>query len=239
MLLEHSLSIIVPAYNEAGNIELALDDLLDIVKGNEEKVEIIVVNDGSKDDTGTIAEEYAKTHPSVRVHHNNPNRGLGYSYSKGVELAEKEYIMMVPGDREICKESIRTAISLTGQADIIIPFIQNREQRSLTRQGISKLFTLTVNLIAGLNITYYNGPVIHNAKLLKAQEIKTAGFAYQAELLVKMILDGASFIQVSMLIQPREHGAANALKLTNWVRVGRTLLSLCYYVYFIRGKRGL
>ncbi len=239
MLLEHTLSIIVPAYNEAGNIELALDDLLDIIKGNEEKVEIIVINDGSKDNTGEIAEGYARKHPSVRVHHNNPNRGLGYSYKKGVESAEKEYIMMVPGDREICKESIRTIISLTGQADIIIPFIQNRKKRSWVRQGISKLFTMTVNLISGLNITYYNGPVIHSAKLLKAQEIKTAGFAYQAELLVKMILNGASIIQVSMLIQPREFGAANALKAQNFLRVGRTLLSLCKYVYLTRGKRGL
>ncbi|MBF0275158.1 MAG: glycosyltransferase family 2 protein [Nitrospinae bacterium] len=231
-MLIDTLSIIVPAYNEAGNIEKTLDDLLRILKDDLEKIEIIVINDGSKDDTGKIIDDYGSRYPSVKPYHNNPNKGLGYTYRRGVELATMNYITLVPGDNEICIDSIRNYLMLTGCTDIVIPFIQNYETRPLLRQGLSKMFTMVINAISGLNITYYNGPVVHSAKLLKARDINTDGFAYQADLLVRMIKEGATFTQVSMLIQPREHGAANALNMKNLIAVTRTIIDLFKYCRF-------
>jgi len=232
MLLHDTLSIIIPAYNEAGNIELALDDLLDILKDDLNKVEILVFNDASTDNTGEIADDYASRYPCIKVIHNNPNKGLGYNYRKGIEMATMNYIMLIPGDREINIVSIKAIMTLIGFSDIVIPFIQNYKIRPLLRQALSKSFTLTINAISGLNITYFNGPVVHKATLLKARKINTDGFAYQAELLVKMILEGATFTQVSMIIQPREHGVANALNPQNILRVTRTIFDLIKYRLF-------
>ena len=236
MKLLDSVSIIVPAYNEEGNIERTIDELIEITEESHDLVEIIVINDGSIDKTGEIIEKYAENYPFIKAYHNRPNKGLGYTYRKGVELATKNYITLVPGDGEICKDSIKTYLALTGYADIIIPFIQNYWIRPLSRQFLSKTFTMLVNAISGLNITYYNGPVIHKAELLKKRKINADGFGYQAELLVKMIKEGASFVQVSMLLQPRRYGATSALNLKNFIDVAKTLYEIFSYCYLRKDK---
>ena len=84
----HEISIIVPAYNEAANIEAALDNLVEHLKQASMDYEIIVVNDGSRDRTGLLAENKSKANNRIKVVHNDPNRGYvmyeaGHSHNKG------------------------------------------------------------------------------------------------------------------------------------------------------------
>ena len=92
----HSLTIIIPAYNEADAISPTLDQILHIMESRSLKnFEVLVFDDASTDRTGSIAEEYAKKHAHVRVFRNPKNSGMGYSYKEGVKAAANEYLMPV------------------------------------------------------------------------------------------------------------------------------------------------
>src|SRR5450759_1400719 len=72
-------SVVIPAYNESIRLRPTLDALLSYTQGQNWDAEILVVNDGSSDDTAQIVREYAQAHPQILLVENPGNRGKGYS----------------------------------------------------------------------------------------------------------------------------------------------------------------
>src|SRR3989344_8785130 len=104
-MIKNSLSVVVPAHNEEDNLGLVIKDLISTIPKYTKNFEVIVVDDGSTDKTGKIADRWAKKNNKVRVLHNQPNRGFGFSYWRGVNNIKKEYSMMVWGDNAHTKDS--------------------------------------------------------------------------------------------------------------------------------------
>lgn len=202
MTPEKSITFIVPALNEEKNLAATINSIYSITHHNRVgNFEIFIFDDGSTDRTGEIANDLAKKHKKIKAIHNEINKGLGYNYKKGVGLARKNYIMMIPGDNEISPDAIGAIIDSIGKADIIIPYQGNQEDRPFIRRILSHTFTFGLNLLFFLKIKYYNGPVIHKAEIIKKYPVKTSSFAYQAEALIKILKDGYSYYELSMTIQ--------------------------------------
>lgn len=230
-----SLSIIIPAYNEETNLESAVKDMVmavNLAKDVIKDYEILIFNDCSTDKTGEIADRLAKENKNIRVIHNPKNRGLGYNYRKGTELAKNKFIIMVPGDNEIKTDSVRGMFKLFGRADIIISYIGNPEIRPLSRQLISKAFVKLMNFLFGLRLKYYNGVCLIRKDLLRKVRMTTHGFAYMAEILVGLIRSGSSFIEIPFYLQPRKYGKSAAFRLKNVMSVAKTIIQLFWEVYF-------
>lgn len=223
MTREKSLSVIVPCFNEEGNIADTVREIEGALSGIVTDFELLIFNDCSTDHTKEAIDELAKTHPNIRAVHNPVNRGLGYNYRKGVELAAKEYVILVPGDNEIQGASIRSICQHIGQVDMVIPYIENYWVRPLGRQLLSFCFTRLANAITGFRLKYYNGIVLHRVKLLRGLEMNTDGFAYQVEILVQLLSAGATYLEVPMTLRPRSYGSSRALSPKNVASVIKTL----------------
>ena len=189
-------------------------------------VEVIVVDDGSTDGTGAIADELARRDGRIRVVHHERPRNLGYAYKAGVALARCEHVIMFPGDNEGSDEQLDAVLSRAGTADIVINYISNPQVRPWSRRVVSRAFVGLANALFGLRLRYYNGTVLHRTALVRAIEIRTDSFAYQAEALVKLLRAGRSYVEVGTPIAPRAAGRTKAFRLKNAVEVGRTLLRL-------------
>lgn len=224
--MKPSLSIIIPALNEEGNIRDCVGEVLAAVDGRFSDYEILIFNDGSSDGTGGIADDMAARDEHIRVIHNGRNMGFGYNYRTGVEQAKKDYVVMFPGDNEIPSSSMISVLNVTGTADIVIPYTVNIRARPPARRLISSLFTTMVNLLFGLRVRYYNGTVIHRTEILKSVSMTTDSFAYQAEILVQLIKAGRGYVQVGMYLRDREHGSSKAFRIKNIIDVFRTLARL-------------
>ncbi|MBI5234582.1 MAG: glycosyltransferase family 2 protein [Deltaproteobacteria bacterium] len=221
-----SLTIIVPAYNEEGNLEGAIHCIDEAVSGLLEDYEIIIFNDFSKDHTGEIANRLKQRDPHIKVVHNPRNMGFGYNYTEGVRLAEKEYVILVPGDNEIPSAAIKKILNYTGTADIVVPYTANPWVRPLSRRLVSRAFVLLVNILFGLRLRYYNGTCVHKSSLIKNIPMKTHGFAYMASILVRLIKSGANYMEVDVDIQERTSGKTNAFSIKNIASVIKTLIDL-------------
>ncbi len=197
------ISIVVPALNEAPNLTAAVERCRAAARRHFPDHEIIVVDDGSTDDTGRIADELAAADPRVRVVHHDRPRNLGYAYKAGVALARFEHVLMFPGDNEGSDEQLDAVMSRAGTADIVINYISNPEVRSRRRAGISSVFVAVMNWMSRQRLRYYNGTVLHRTELVRSVAIHTDSFVYQAEALVKLLRAGHSYVEVATPITPR------------------------------------
>jgi len=232
-----SLTFVVPALNEEGNLAATIQAIDSAASGLLTDYEVIVVDDGSSDGTGRIADGLAAQDERRRVVHHRTNRGLGYSYREGVRLATCDHVLMVPGDNEISGDSIRALLAEFGRADIINAYPHNPEVRPLGRRLLSLLFVQLFNRLFGLRLRYYNGPAVQRADLVRACAITTDGFLYHAEVMVQLVKSGASYIEVGMTLRRRDYGGSKALRWSNFVGVARTIYALCRRGLWQRGRR--
>lgn len=227
-----TISIIVPAHDEEGNLQATVDGIVEILSKRFSDYEILIFNDFSTDKTGKIADNLAAKNPKIKVFHNDKNMGLGYNFTKGVEIAEKDYIMLVPGDNAITSGSIAEICDAAGQADIVTLYTVNTWVRPFSRRVVSKAFTVIMNMITGLNLRYYNGPCLHKSSIVKPLPMTTTGFAYMASILARLIKSGHSYIEIGMYITEREYGGSKAFRMKNVLSVSKTLLKLLWKIRF-------
>lgn len=225
-----TISVIIPAYNEEGHVQGTVEQVVAALGDRFDDYEIIVVDDGSKDRTGEIAEKLAASNSHVRVLHNSPNMGFGYSYRRAVGEARNDYVAFFPGDDAIAAKHMAQVFALTGTADIISHFTSNLEVRLPSRRVISRIYTGMMNLLFGLRLRYFNGPTIHRREVIQAVKISTYGFAFLSEIMVRLVRSGHSVRQIGTPIRERVQGSSKAFRPKNVVTVLKTVCSLFWDV---------
>jgi dolichol-phosphate mannosyltransferase len=224
---DRSLSVIIPAYNEAENILATLENITTAFEPLALPHEILVIDDGSRDRTAELVEQARQRYPAVRLVKNERNMGFGWSYRRGVDAASLAHIVMVHGDNAWGWATLREFFGHTGEADVIIGFTRDMlKSRTWARTVISKTFTLLVNLITWRHLRYYNGLQIHQAPILKSLQIESHGYGFQAEVLVKALRRTRTYLEVPMDLIEREKGESKAFRMKNVVDVLGTLRRL-------------
>ena len=227
MTVRPTLSIVIPAYNEAANILGTLDNVSAALEGARLAAEVLVVDDGSTDETAALVAVNVQRYPGTRLLKNGHNMGFGATYRRGVEAATGEYIVMVHGDNAWSAETLRDLFAHVGDADVVVGYTRHMwRSRPIARTALSKTFTWLVNSITHRRLRYYNGLQIHRADVLKALAIESRGFGFQAEVLVKALARTRTYIEVPMDLMEREHGESKAFRLRNAVDVFQTLRRL-------------
>jgi glycosyltransferase involved in cell wall biosynthesis len=222
------LTVVIPAFNEAENIGPTVDRVVQALTTTIADGEIIIVNDGSADDTGRCADALAARLPNVKALHNARNMGLGYSYTRGVAAASKHWFVYIPGDNTWPYRSFITLFQSVGRADIITSYSTNPEIRPAGRRMVSALYTLTINVLFGHRMRYYNGLTIYPLVYLRVHPIRTYGFGFQAETLLRALSDGYSVVEVALPIDERPAGGSKAVTARNILSVLATLGRLCW-----------
>src|SRR5262249_33191830 len=156
----------------AENIIATLENVTTALEPLDLRREVLVIDDGSRDETAALVERHAARFPDVRLLKNERNMGFGASYRRGVDAASLAHIVMVHGDNAWGWATLREFFRHTGEADVIIGYTHDMlRSRTWTRTFVSKLFTFIVNTITRRRLTYYNGLQIHKAAILKSLRI--------------------------------------------------------------------
>ena len=219
------ITFFVPCFNEEKNIVKTLENIINSV-GNI-KYEILVCDDGSKDNTKEIVKNYInREKKNIILYENDTNLGIGFSYFKYSLEAKGEYYMLINGDNVEPPITIKKIIAERGKADIIIPYLGTDDHRNLIRKFISHLFTFVINLISFNSIKYYNGAVLHKTENVRLYRSKTYGYGYQAELITTLLMLEKSYLQVQVTNTDRQWGASKAFSISNILSILNTTLSI-------------
>ncbi len=128
----------MPAYNEEGNVESVVRDGLETLPKFADEIEVIVVDDGSKDRTGEIADRLAAEDPRVRVIHHPRNRGYGGALRSGFEASRNDFIFFTDSDRQFKIEDFPKLRDALDGVDAVIGYRPDR------RDPWRRLFTAWV-----------------------------------------------------------------------------------------------
>lgn len=221
-----SISILVPAMNEEKNLATTVERIVDALSITVEDYEIIIVNDGSTDGTGVKADEIATHYPGIRVLHNRRNMGLGYCYAAGYRAATKNFFVYIPGDNTWPTRSFVELFGNLGRADVITSYASNPEVREPVRRLLSRAYTVMLNLLFGRRMHYYNGLTIYPVDFLRRDPVTTFGFGFQAEVLLKALAQGLSYVEIPLPIDRRTAGRSKAVSLRNIASVAMTVVRL-------------
>lgn len=229
---QKTITLVVVALDEEVLIEDTVRSILDQAKQYFTDFEIILVNDGSRDNTPKIMEHLATSSEKIRVLHNPVNVGLGASFQRSLKEARFEYFMMLCGDGGLPAESLPDIFKAVGTKDIVIPYMANlTDIKSPMRYLVSRTYTTLLNWFFRQKLRYYNGLPVYKVNLLKQINIMSSGFGFQGEIITKLLKAGCSYIEIQVLGSEKAN-RSRAISVRNLINVGKTFFNLVWEIAF-------
>ncbi len=221
-----SLTVFFPCYNEEANVERTTQAALTACRRIADDFEIIIVNDGSKDQTGRIADRLAAEHDEVRAVHNNPNLGYGGALQRGYREATKQWVFYTDGDGQFDFEEIDKLLPLLADYHAVSAYRLDRRD-SLVRKLNAWCWTVLVNLVFGMRIRDIDCAFkIFPRSLFDQIEMKSTGALIDAEVLARAKRLGYQIGQIGVHHYPRAEGEQTGANLRVILRAFKELFKL-------------
>ena len=222
-----TLSIVIPALNEAKTLRRAVEWTYEVASQVTDDHEIIVVDDGSTDSTGALADQLADELGVVKVVHTGAPSGYGGALSAGFRIASKELITIITADCEFLPTDIPKFLAemqRTG-ADIVTSTVPNRPY-PLYRKVLSWGWRLCIRMLIGELPTLEGLFLIRRSVFSELQLTSTSGM-WAMELLILARRRGARFAVIPTRLQPRKDlRESKVANLTTVIKVFREIWSL-------------
>jgi glycosyltransferase involved in cell wall biosynthesis len=230
------ISIFLPAFNEADNLEPSVEDIVWAASQVLTDYEILIINDGSTDGTGELAERLARENPRIRAIHQPRNMGIAAAYERALDEAKLDHFSFLPADGEIARESVRDILGSVGRADIVAPYHQNPRARQLHRRFLTWASTALVNVLFRQRMHYYQGPCIYPVALARVLPKTAGGFYFVTQMLIHALHAGYSFVEVGLTHVDRTHGRSKAVSIKNILKALRAV-GQTWWVIHVRHER--
>lgn len=201
------LSVFFPAYNEEKNIKNTVERAAEILPQIASKYEIIIVDDGSTDKTGKIADEIAGEDKFIRVVHHHPNKGYGAALKSGFLNSRYSWVAFTDADGQFDFSEIKKFLPFTDKADLILGYRIKRADSILRRFGAFVWF-LIARILFGLDVKDYScGFKLIKRRVFEAvQPLEAEEKITQIEILIKAKRQGFKFAEVGVSHYPRKFG---------------------------------
>ena len=208
------LSIVIMAYNEAASLKMVADEITAAVQRLEISYELLIIDDGSTDATGEIADYLAQQSGVVRVVHHAPNGGLGAVYRTGFVEARGLYLTFFPADGQFPASCIEQLLAVMPNHDMVLGYIPSRRGMVLSRM-LSLLERLLYRALFGVLPTF-QGVLMFRRALLKNIELKSRGRGWTVlmELIIRTSRGGYRVTSIPTGVRPRfaGHSKVNNLR---------------------------
>jgi len=221
-----SISLVLPAYNEADNIEPMIAEATPALEANASEYEIIVVDDGSADETAAVTRRVMETHPHVRLVQHPVNRGFGAAVISGFTNAEKDWIFYTDADRQFVLSELESFVPFMDQADLIAGYRAPRRD-PLLRVLYGKGWSMLCTLVFGYTVRDVDcGFKLFRREIIQAlaPQIASRGATFSIEWLVRAKRAGYRFVELPVSHRPRVAGSQTGANLHVISRAFRELM---------------
>ncbi|MGH2377543.1 MAG: glycosyltransferase family 2 protein [Candidatus Limnocylindria bacterium] len=223
-----SLTFFFPAYDEEANVEAAIREGLATLPRYCDDLELIVVDDGSRDRTGEIADRVAAEDARVRVIHHRPNRGYGGAIRSGLTAATREYVFFSDGDLQFDLDDLARLLPHAA-SDVVIGYREKRADPP-KRLFIAWVYNLLIRILfaapfrdVDCAFKLFRREVFLRVPLAR---VRSNGAFFSPELLLVLRAAGVRIAQVGVRHFPRRAGEEKGATLRVVLRAMRDLLLL-------------
>jgi glycosyltransferase involved in cell wall biosynthesis len=235
-----ALSYFFPAHNEEDNLEGLVTEALAALPSLAETFEIVIVNDGSRDETGRIADALTAANPGlVRAVHHPTNRGYGAALLSGFRAAQHEHVAFTDGDRQFRVADLGRLIErmeAADQPDVVVGFRIKRAD-PLVRTLYARAYRLANRIFFGLKVRDVDCACkLFRREALAGIAIESGGAFFSAELLIKLRAAGRSVAEVGVPHHPRTAGSPTGAKPSVVLRAVRDFWRLRLMMWVNRAR---
>jgi len=220
------ISVFLPSHNEEGNVERVVRGFLTELPKIARDYEVIVVDDGSADKTGEIADRLASENTHVKVVHHEVNRGYGGAVISGIRAASMPYVLLADGDGQFDPREVEKLAAFMPEYDVVVGRRVRRADH-LGRRINGQAWTMLVRILFGISITDIDcGFKLFKRQFLDGIELKAKGAMISTELMARMAGKGAKIREVEVTHLPRLAGEQSGANLKVIARAFKELFAL-------------
>jgi len=222
----YSWCVIILAYNEDATLERVVTQIIPILETITPRFSILIVNDGSTDDTRRIADDLVERDGRIRVVHHETNRGIGHGLRSGYSNADGDILGMIPADGQFNPEELRGFLPHLDEYDI---FASHRKERSYTafRMFVTRVNRILIRWLFGLSVKDINWVKFYKKWILDTVDIQSVSPMVETELVVEAIkYHNARMIERESTYLPRSTGKARG---ASFRHVFRSLIDLLVF----------
>jgi glycosyltransferase involved in cell wall biosynthesis len=150
------ISVLVPVYNEADNVEPLVEEIINVMMNFEKQFEIVIVNDGSNDETGTILNKLSVKYQELNVIHLARNFGQTAALSAAIDNSHGEILISMDGDRQNDPGDIPLMLNKLYEGfDVVSGWRRDRKDKAISRRLPSKLANRLISWVSGVHLNDY------------------------------------------------------------------------------------
>jgi glycosyltransferase involved in cell wall biosynthesis len=218
-----SLSVILPAHNEETAIETTVREVIETLSKWKLDFEVIVVDDGSQDDTGVILDTMSASYPCLRVIHHPVNEGYGAALVSGFEAASRGLTFFMDSDGQFDIHDLARFLPLIEEYDAVLGYRIDR-QDTWMRKVNAWGWKILVGLVFGIHVRDVDCAFkLYPTSFFREYKLETRGAMINTEILYKFTRAGNTCTQVGVRHLPRHGGRATGAKLPVILRAFREL----------------
>ena len=210
------LSYFFPAHNEEANLRGLVEEALGALPAIADEFEIVIVDDGSRDATGRIADELVAARPDVvRVVHHQTNLGYGSALLSGFRAARYEFVAFTDGDRQFRVADLGRLTDRLTEPDAPDAVVGFRIKRAdpLVRTLYARAYRIANLVWFGLRIRDVDCACkLFRREALAGIAVESGGAFFSAELLIKLRAAGRTLVEVGVPHHPRTAGSPTGAK---------------------------
>lgn len=225
------ISVAVMAYNEAASLERVVGEIKEELERIGNPHEILIINDGSIDKTGEIADQLSNKQDCVRVLHHPVNLGLGTVYRNGFYESRLDLVTLFPADGQFEPSIISQFLPLFERADLVLGHVPElKASRTLLARFLSWGERLLYRFLFG-SFPEFQGILMFRRALLDSIELTSSGRGWmiQMELILRFKRKGYRIMSVPTGIRPRMSGDSKVVNV-------RSILSNLRQVFALRWR---
>jgi glycosyltransferase involved in cell wall biosynthesis len=220
-----SASVVIMAFNEEANLPAQIARTVQWFSTNLGDFEVIVVDDGSSDGTGRVADEWAARDPRVLALHHERNRGMGAAIRTGYGAARKEWVTQLPADGQIRPEVFALFLPRLADSPLVLGRYAHRGDGPL-RWALTQGFRLACRLALG-HPCDFTGTGWVRRELLAETSMDSDSFFANLEFPLGLMRQGIEPAWVTIeRPRPREHGSSKVVSPGRIAGVAREILRL-------------
>lgn len=221
-----SLTVFFPAFNEEGIIEKTVSDALSACAPLADDLEVVVVDDGSADQTPAIVERMAAADPRVRLIKHERNRGYGAALRTGFAGARKELVFFSDADGQFDLRELPESLAMLLQAPVVVGYRIKRNDPP-HRLFIAKTYKLIVRLVFGLRVRDIDCAFkLFRRKVFDDLTLESNGAFISSELLIKLSRRGTPIVERGVHHYPRTTGYSKGAGISVILKTIRDILRL-------------
>lgn len=205
------LTIAIPAYNEEENLGWVVKNIIKEAPEYLGDYEIVIVDDGSTDRTGIVADKLEKHYKQVRVIH-QPNGGYGVAMLRGIAEAKKEFVCYMPADGQFLVRDMQFCLPYMREADLILGARGSRADYTTYRLILSYTYLIVLRVLFGITFQDVNWLTIWRTKIVQKLPVISRGIFMLAEIVVRFQKKGLRVVEAPSFYRPRRSGQVKNAK---------------------------